>query len=99
MHLVTVIKYLHFSLHNYIEVIMLFIIHSKYFPILLKLKLLREGRKGGTNTAIPHQNLAKYRNCTVTNGKKLTLSILQILLSSDTNPNLVTFYFYELTAF
>ena len=43
MHLVTVIKYLHFSLHNYIEVIMLFIIHSKYFPDSPEVEVITRG--------------------------------------------------------
>ena len=53
---------------------------------------VRGGRKGGTNTAIPHMVAQEYRNTAskfqpntetaVTNRKKLTLSILQILLSN-----------------
>ena len=55
-----------------------------------------KGRKGGTNTGIPHMVAPEYRNTTSQfsqipkpqlqiNGKKLTLSILQILLSNRNN--------------
>ena len=51
------------------------------------------GRKGGTNTAIPHMVAREYRNIkispntetAVTNGKKLTLSMVQILFSNRNN--------------
>ena len=55
----------------------------------------RGGRKGGTNTAIPHMVAREYRNTAskfsqipkaqLQMGKKLTLSILQILLSNRNN--------------
>ena len=56
------------------------------------------GRKGGTNTAIPHMVARQYRitiysntETAFTNGKKLTLPILQILLSNRNNTSMSVF--------
>ena len=56
---------------------------------------VRGGRKGGTNTVIPHMVAREYRNTAskfsqipkpqLQMGKKLALSILQILLSNRNN--------------
>ena len=56
------------------------------------------GRKGGTSTAIPHMVARQYRitiysntETAFTNEKKLTLPILQILLSNRNNTSMSVF--------